>query len=109
MFTYNRDDLIFGIVFIAVGAIIFIFALWSEPIANPIQYPDWFFLAFRVIALICIVAGIVGIIVALIPSQSHKTKFENEQKGSSARYCPKCGREIPLDVIVCPYCKYDFK
>jgi hypothetical protein len=25
------------------------------------------------------------------------------------RNCPKCGREIPFDAIVCPYCQYDFK
>jgi predicted amidophosphoribosyltransferase len=25
------------------------------------------------------------------------------------RYCPKCGREIPFDVKVCPYCGKKFK
>jgi len=109
MYSYNREDLVFGIVFIATGVIIFIFALWSEPIANPSQFPNWFFLTFRVLALVCVVVGIVGIIVSLIPSQRHKTKFENEQKRSSARHCPKCGREIPFDAVVCPYCQYNFK
>jgi hypothetical protein len=109
MYSYNREDLIFGIVFIGVGVIIFIFALWSEPIANPSQFPNWFFLTFRVLALVCVVVGIIGIIASLIPSEKHKTKMENKQKASTGRHCPKCGREIPFDAMICPYCKYDFK
>jgi predicted amidophosphoribosyltransferase len=32
----------------------------------------------------------------------------NDQKKiiSSTRMCPKCSREIPFDVKVCPYCQY---
>jgi amino acid transporter len=68
-YMYNRNDLIFGIVFIAIGMIIFITALWSEPVVNPAQFPQWFFLVFRIIALVCVVAGIVGIIAAIIPKK----------------------------------------
>jgi len=68
-FMYNRADLIFGIVFIAIGIIVFITAIWSEPVVNPVEFPQWFFLVFRIIALICVVAGIVGIIAALIPKK----------------------------------------
>jgi hypothetical protein len=25
------------------------------------------------------------------------------------RYCTKCGRTIPFDSIICPYCLYKFK
>ncbi len=28
---------------------------------------------------------------------------------SRDRYCPSCGREIPFDAKVCPYCKKDFE
>ena len=31
-----------------------------------------------------------------------------EQK-PSARYCVMCGREIPLDAVVCPYCRHDYE
>lgn len=68
-YMYNREDLIFGIIFIALGFIVFILALWSEPVVDPVQFPQWFFLILRIIALICVVAGIVGIIAALIPKK----------------------------------------
>ncbi len=25
------------------------------------------------------------------------------------RYCSKCGRKIPIDSVICPYCKFDFE
>ena len=33
-------------------------------------------------------------------------KSEKQQKVVSGRRCPKCGREIPFDAVVCPYCQY---
>lgn len=101
MYMYNRNDLIFGIIFIAVGIIVFISVLWVEPITNPEEFPPWFYLTFRIIALICVVVGTVGIISALIPKK--------EQETVSDRKCPKCRRDIPFNAVVCPYCQYDFK
>ena len=34
---------------------------------------------------------------------------EQKKVVQSNRRCPKCGREIPFDAVVCPYCTYDFK
>jgi len=31
---------------------------------------------------------------------------KSEQKPD--RRCPKCGRSIPFNSVVCPYCKHDF-
>jgi len=36
-------------------------------------------------------------------------KSKEQKQISSTRRCPKCGREIPFDAVVCPYCQYDFK
>ena len=33
------------------------------------------------------------------------TKKETPKK----RFCPNCGREIPFDSNICPYCKHDFE
>jgi hypothetical protein len=35
-FKYNRTDLVFGISFIGIGIIIFIVALWIEPLVKDI-------------------------------------------------------------------------
>ena len=31
------------------------------------------------------------------------------QKQEPDRRCPNCGRAIPFDAIICPYCKRDFE
>lgn len=36
----------------------------------------------------------------------YSVKFNQK---NSKRFCPKCGRQIPFDSIICSYCKYDFK
>jgi predicted amidophosphoribosyltransferase len=44
------------------------------------------------------------IIIARISKGKQKTLAEEQNKN-----CSNCGREIPFDAVVCPYCKYDFK
>ncbi len=51
--------------------------------------------------IIGIVGGIIGLIVWLIVRPEIGEKKE-EQGGE--RYCPDCGRSIPIDATVCPYC-----
>jgi uncharacterized OB-fold protein len=36
-------------------------------------------------------------------------KNKEQKNASTARSCPKCGRVIPFDAVICPYCQYDFK
>ncbi|MCX6672143.1 MAG: hypothetical protein NTX92_09515, partial [Euryarchaeota archaeon] len=50
-FMFNRNDLIFGMTFIGAGIIVFMFALWMEPLANEIESSQWLFLATRIIGL----------------------------------------------------------
>jgi len=35
-------------------------------------------------------------------------KSNKQQKVVSGRLCPKCGRQIPIDAVVCSYCQYVF-
>ena len=44
------------------------------------------------------------IIIARVSKGKQKTLTEEQNKN-----CSNCGREIPFDAIVCPYCQYDFK
>jgi len=68
-FMYYRENLIFGIIFIGIGIIVFIFALWGEPLINTLDNSQWIMLGIRITGVICIVAGIIGFITALIPKK----------------------------------------
>ena len=58
--------------------------------------------------LFWLVLLITGVIVSIIGATSEDKRRKTLQKPKS-RYCLKCGREIPFDSVVCPYCQYDFK
>lgn len=57
--------------------------------------------------LIVIILGIIGIIIWLVvrpPIGGEKTAA-----AASDRKCPNCGRPIPMDARVCPYCNKKFE
>ena len=58
--------------------------------------------------IIVILLGIIGIIIWLIvrpPIGGHP----QQQGPGTGRMCPNCGRPIPMDAQVCPYCGKDFR
>ena len=56
-----------------------------------------------------ILVGIILVIIgAIIPIQQ-TTVVQQPKVTEKDRYCPKCGREIPFDAKICPYCKKDFE
>lgn len=60
---------------------------------------------------ICILAPVILFIlglIALITAREDKVITVIEPKNKANRYCPNCGRAIPLDVNICPYCRKDF-
>jgi len=66
---YNRNDLIFGITFIGMELIVFIFAFWGESLINTLDYSQWIMLGIRITGVICVIVGIIGFIAALIPKK----------------------------------------
>ena len=60
--------------------------------------------------IICLFLGIIGLIIWLIvrpPIGGHPTQQPfGQQQG---RMCTNCGRPIPMDAQVCPYCGKDFR
>jgi hypothetical protein len=61
----------------------------------------------RIFGIIFLIGGLVSFFYGVFLTQK-QTKVEVVESVSK-RFCPKCGREIPFDSIVCPYCQYDFK
>ena len=55
-----------------------------------------------------LIVFIVGLMV-LLKGRETTSQPSTPSSSKSIRYCPKCGREIPFDAVVCPYCQYDFK
>jgi hypothetical protein len=68
-FMVDRPNLIYGISFVGAGIIILILTIWIEPLITSMTFSQWFILVIRIVGIICIVAGIVGIIAALIPKR----------------------------------------
>jgi hypothetical protein len=59
--------------------------------------------------LIVLVAGIIGLIIWLIirPPIGGKKEFHGTYSKTNRR-CPNCGRDIPFDSRICPYCGKKF-
>ena len=60
--------------------------------------------------IIVLITGLLGLIIWLIvrpPIGGKKT--ESGSAAASDRRCPSCGRTIPNDARVCPYCRKNFE
>jgi len=70
-----------------------------------------FFLLF--IPMSCIIISIIGVLLTIfIMIDAYKEAVEhnkNIESKKSARHCPQCGRNIPEDAKMCPYCMKEFK
>lgn len=57
--------------------------------------------------LIVLITGIIGLIIWFVvrPPIGGKPKLQSDQ----GRMCPNCGRPIPMDAQICPYCGKDFR
>lgn len=55
--------------------------------------------------LIVLLTGIIGLIIWFVI----RPPIGGEKKIGHDRRCPACGRPIPMDAQVCPYCGKDFR
>lgn len=60
--------------------------------------------------IIGLIFGIIGIIIWLLVRPPEKSFYEKKEaeKQQQDRNCPECGRAIPMDANVCPYCGKKF-
>jgi len=92
----NQNKLLIGGTFIYVGAIFFFllehaFTLFGQ--------------SLRTIGVILLIIGGIITIIAIL---SHEKKSSPIQPPKD-RNCLNCGKAIPIEASICPYCKYDFK
>jgi hypothetical protein len=53
--------------------------------------------------------GFILLIIGLvIPEEEKKTVETIIKEPEKKRYCPNCGRDIPFDANICPYCGKKF-
>ena len=58
--------------------------------------------------LIYLISLIIGVIV-IYKGRETTSQASAQTSSKPMRHCPKCGRQIPFDAVICPYCQYDFK
>jgi hypothetical protein len=92
----NQNRVILGGTFLYVGAIFFFllenaFTIYGQ--------------SFKTIGVILL---IIGGIITIIGILSNRKKEEIIQPPKD-RNCLKCGKSIPFEASICPYCKFDFK
>jgi hypothetical protein len=59
--------------------------------------------------IIGLLFGIIGLIVWLIVRPPERSFYEKkDEQPQHDRSCPECGRPIPMDANVCPYCGKKF-
>jgi len=91
----NKDSIVVGIIFFAMGFLIIFFI------------PELFFLG--------IIADVIGTVLVLVGIFSKKPVYTripvstNKENKNEQRYCVKCGRSIPFDANLCPYCGHDYR
>jgi len=100
--------LIVGIIFISAGAILGSTGFEYEGTGDP----NYCILGFFVFGIISICFGIYDY-----------NRLENKERmqqqiqqipqnpphpQNPQRFCPKCGRQIPFDAVICPYCGHKF-
>ena len=81
-----------GIILIILGVIFTIFTLGFG-----------FFCSWPLILL-----GIIFVILGAVLSDEKEKSFVGDGMAKEIRRCPGCGRQIPLDANVCPYCARKF-
>ena len=109
---------IFGITLIVLG-FYFTFFLWTSSIFN-LDLND-LNLHFEYLIIGCTLIG-AGMFIFTFPLQRYLGKWGIKKsfdiagqmvnvlaQGSNIRMCMKCGRKIPFDANLCPYCGYDFR
>jgi quinol-cytochrome oxidoreductase complex cytochrome b subunit len=62
-----------------------------------------------VITCVCgpaILMFIIGLVILIMGREkNHRVSYETQ---TPSRRCPNCGRVIPEDAMICPYCKKEF-
>ncbi|MBD3155631.1 MAG: hypothetical protein GF368_03165 [Candidatus Aenigmarchaeota archaeon] len=76
----------------------------DQPVSKGKESSDNGFLGIF-ISMISGLLILLGIILIAVGTTYNPLKEKVDNKD---RYCPRCGRSIPFDAVVCPYCKYDF-
>jgi len=59
----------------------------------------------QTIGVILLITGGIVTIIGIISKEKNIIPIQSPRD----RTCLKCGKTIPFDASICPYCKYDFK
>jgi uncharacterized membrane protein HdeD (DUF308 family) len=103
----DKNTLTWGIIILSVGLIVLFagtFGYYDLRARDPYNYNGLMMWSLTMtIGIILFIVGIISSIVGFFITSS-KTVDQQIQK----RFCPSCGRDIPINAMVCPYCGKNF-
>jgi hypothetical protein len=110
----RRNIVIIGIIISAIAFCMFIFGVSAHGAAkynqniDPTHASDYNtqIFIYNLLADLGFILMFIGIPTAII---GLVLKSKEQKQISSDRHCPNCGRVIPIDARICPYCKKDFE
>ncbi len=56
-----------------------------------------------------VILGIIGVVAVVAGFATKNGNYKGVNSRINERFCPKCGRVIPFDSRICPYCKNNFE
>jgi len=119
----GKDDIYIGIILLVSAIILFFFAeefyneayknyVYSALMGNSAQYKSamgfWLFMKNIVSPFIAFL-GICSMIAGVFILSKQSDKNSKSHTIIKNRFCTKCGRDIPIDAKICPYCGNDFQ
>ncbi len=116
----KKNIVIIGTIIISIGIFLFIFGsmatsntkgnFWGYMLSKNSEAYERDIMGARLVTNIGLFLAFIGfplMIVGLVKDGGIMNQASIEQ--NKDRRCPGCGRVIPFDAIICPYCERDFR
>lgn len=104
--------LVLAVIFLIFAYFIFpsllVLSIFSGNFGSSMLYSSLIFI-FILLGIIFLIIGPILILLGFIKEPRNVIVTKNQQPANFERRCPNCGRVIPNDAVICPFCKNDFE